>query len=93
MALLRMQRLQKGFANENECQGLRLELDASKKREKALESQQAPVKVATFWMLQVVQERRWNEEKADLEKERGSTPRHCSITANFIIFYLLLHVP
>lgn len=94
-AVRRMQRLQKSFANENECQGLRLELDASKKREKALESQQAPVKVPfSISLPQVVQERVWNEERADLEKELGCTGDHCSI-ASFACFcacsLMLLH--
>ena len=35
-----MHRLQKSFANESECQGLRVELDASKKSQRSMEAQQ-----------------------------------------------------
>ncbi|CAK9002201.1 unnamed protein product [Durusdinium trenchii] len=52
-----MHRLQKSFANESECQGLRMELDASKKSQRSLEGQQA------------IQERSWEEERAKFEKE------------------------
>jgi len=52
-----MHRLQQSFANDSELLGLRVELDASKKREQSLEAQQ------------VLLERTWADEKVTLEKE------------------------
>lgn len=52
-----MLHLQKSFPTESECQGLRIELNASKSRQQSLEEQQ------------VLLERSWAEEKAALEKE------------------------
>lgn len=52
-----MHRLQQSFANDSELLGLRVELDASKKREQSLETQQ------------VLLERTWADEKVTLEKE------------------------
>eukprot|EP00438_Fugacium_kawagutii_P010908 Skav211519 [mRNA] locus=scaffold352:247468:248385:+ [translate_table: standard] len=52
-----MHHLQQAFANESECQGLQLQLDASKQRERSLEQQQ------------IILQKGWDEEKADLEKQ------------------------
>lgn len=52
-----MHRLQQSFANDSECQGLRVQLDASKQREQSLETQQ------------ILLERAWNDEKESLEKQ------------------------
>ena len=52
-----MHHLQRSFPTESECEGLRVELNASKKRQHSLEQQQ------------VLLERSWAEEKATLEKE------------------------
>eukprot|EP00435_Cladocopium_sp_Y103_P031657 s156_g8.t1 len=52
-----MLHLQESFPTESECQGLRVELNASKSRQQSLEQQQ------------VLLERSWAEEKAALEKE------------------------
>ena len=52
-----MHLLQQSFANDSELLGLRVELDASKKREQSLEAQQ------------VLLERTWADEKVTLEKE------------------------
>ena len=52
-----MHRLQQSFANDSECQGLRVQLDASKQREQSLETQQ------------VLLERSWSDEKQNLEKQ------------------------
>lgn len=52
-----MHRLQQSFANDSECQGLRVQLDASKQREQSLETQQ------------ILLERAWADEKDGLEKQ------------------------
>lgn len=52
-----MHRLQQSFANDSECQGLRVQLDASKQREQSLETQQ------------ILLERAWNDEKESFEKQ------------------------
>ncbi|CAK9114351.1 unnamed protein product [Durusdinium trenchii] len=51
-----MQKLQKSFATEMDCQGLRVELDASKNRQLSIEAQQ------------VIRERSWEEESISMSR-------------------------